>query len=144
MKSSVFSAALLSLSVISALVVAVSPLPAQAVDINPSTTSLKDGILPNCDPKDTNIKDGGDGCGVQDALQLVYNIIKYVTYIIIPIAILLLGYAGFTIMTSAGSTEKVGQAKHMINLVLIGLGIIFLSALIVRYVFIALQANTTP
>lgn len=109
---------------------------------NPSVESLADGILPNCDPTKTKIHDGQDGCGFDDALQLIYNIIKYISYIVIPLAIVLLGYAGFTIMTSAGETEKITQAKHMMTMVIIGILFIFLSNLAVRYLFKALGVQT--
>jgi hypothetical protein len=123
-----------------------APSPARALDINPSTTSLQNGILPACDPSNTNLTEGGgaaSGCGVDDAMQLIYNIIKYVTYITLSIAVLLIGYAGFTIMTSAGEAEKITQAKHMIQLLAIGIAIILLSTLIVQYVFKAIGVQST-
>lgn len=109
---------------------------------NPSVESLSDGILPNCDPTATKIGEGQEGCGFDDGLQLIYNIIKYISYIVIPLAIVLLGYAGFTIMTSAGETEKITQAKHMMTMVIIGILFIFLSNLAVRYLFKALGVQS--
>lgn len=109
---------------------------------NPSVQSLSDGILPNCDPSNTDLSAGGAGCGFSDAMQLIYNIIKYITYIVIPLATVLLGYAGFTIMTSAGESEKITQAKKMASMVLIGVLFIFLSTLTVKYIFKALGVNT--
>ena len=112
---------------------------------NPTNEQVSgnNGILTGCDPTSTSIKNGEVGCGVDDAMQLIYNIIHYVTYIIIPIAVLLLGYAGFTIMTSAGSTEKMSEAKKTFKLVAIGLAIIFGASLMVQYIFTALKVPTT-
>ncbi len=114
------------------------PLPGADVQ----ASDLGNGIIPDCEPSNTNIGPGEPGCGLDDAIQVIYNIISYISYIIIPIAVLLLGYAGFTIMTSAGNSEKVTQAWKMIRVTAIGLAIIFLSTLIVRYIFKALDVNT--
>jgi hypothetical protein len=109
---------------------------------DPDAQNLQNGILPDCIPSSSDIVEGGTGCGLDDATQLVYNVIKYISYIVIPIATLLLGYAGFTIMTSVGNTEKMNEAKGMLKKVVIGLALIFLSTLIVRYIFVALQVKT--
>jgi hypothetical protein len=136
--------ALLGLSFFSLIIILVPSLMAHAapLDANPSTTTFENGILPKCDPTFTDLKGGTvspktglPACGLNEGIQLIYNIIKYLTYIIIPIAVLLLGYAGFTIMTSAGNSEKMSQAKHMVELVAIGLAIIFLSSIIEIYLY---------
>ncbi len=141
----------LAILLLSSILVTATPaiVAAADLDVNPATTSLANGIMPACDPGYSDLKGGTIGpkglpaCGVTQALQLIYNIIKYVTYIIIPIAVLLIGYAGFTIMTSAGEAEKISQAKHMIQLLAIGIAIILLSTLIVQYVFKAVGVQST-
>lgn len=124
---------------------------AGAVDVNPNAKNIsQSGLISsdslNCDPTNSNLYEKTDGhplpgCGPNAALQLIYNVISYIGYIVIPIATALLGYAGFRIMTAAGNSEQLGEAKSMMTKVVIGIAIIFLSTMVIRYVFIALQVN---
>ena len=52
-------------------------------------------------------------------------------------------YAGFLWLTSAGSEEKVGQAKKIITSAIIGLVIIFISYAIATFVITQLIKATT-
>jgi hypothetical protein len=123
---------------------------AQGVDVNPDAKGIvSKGLLGSleCDPTNSNLTSPTGthklpGCGLNSALQLVYNVIRYIGYIVVPIATLLLGYAGFRLMTSAGNSEQFSEAKSMITKVVIGIVIIFLSTMVIRYVFIALQVSS--
>ena len=105
------------------------------------------GIIPDCDPTlppniiGTSTLPGG--CGLAKFIELIQSIIHYLMLVIIPIAILLLGWAGFKIMTSTGSEEKLGQARTMLTTVITGIVIISLSYLIVQAVFKILGVAST-
>jgi hypothetical protein len=97
-------------------------------------------VLPDCDAW-IFPKDGGRACGFSKFQELVVNIIKWLLYIIIPIAVCIVGWAGFKIMTSAGSSEAVHQAYGMIKIVVIGVLIAGLSYIIIVNLFNVLNVQ---
>jgi hypothetical protein len=98
-------------------------------------------VLPECDPSNTNLGDGGgstSGCGKDDFIQLLINVIKFAEKIIVPIAIAIVAYQAFIIVTSTGNAEKVSNATKMIGIAVTGVVILLLSHLIIQIIFNAL------
>jgi len=74
------------------------------------------------------------GLGTKDLREGVMGIINLIFTFLGVIAIVLILYAGFLWLVSAGSEEKVGQAKKIITGAVIGLVIIFISYAIAQFV----------
>lgn len=62
----------------------------------------------------------------------VYNFIKYAATIA---GVLMLVFSGITFVTAGGETAKKEKAKNMATGVIIGLIIIWIAPLVVRYIF---------
>jgi len=95
------------------------------------------GVVPTCDP--TLLPGEVGACGVSAAQQLIKNIIKFLFWIVIPIAAIMIGFGGFTIMTALGSPEKVKKGTSMITIALTGIAIMAVSYLLVQFIFTALN-----
>jgi Type IV secretion system pilin len=106
--------------------------------LNPTDAGFS--IVPDCDAW-IFPKDGGRACGFSKFEELIVNIIKWLLYIIVPIAVCLIGWAGFKIMTSAGDSEAIHQAYGIIKIVVIGVLIAALSYIIIVNVFNALNVQ---
>jgi isoprenylcysteine carboxyl methyltransferase (ICMT) family protein YpbQ len=52
-------------------------------------------------------------------------------------------YAGFTMLISAGNSQKIAQAKNILVAAVIGLAIVFSSYLIIKFVLAALGYSWT-
>ena len=76
-------------------------------------------------------------CTFNHLMQLLNNIIKYIILISVPIAACVIAYAGFIIMTS-GVSDKISQAKAMIQKVVIGFAFILAAWIIVNTILFAL------
>src|SRR5687768_5963618 len=72
-------------------------------------------LLPDCDAW-IFPKDGGRACGFSKFEELVQRVIKYLLYLIMIIAFVILGWAGFKILTSAGNSESIQEAYRMIKI----------------------------
>ncbi len=108
------------------------------LSFSPLAIAQSEGILPECDPTDTNLADGQDGCGKDDFADLIKNVIKWAERIIIPIAVAVVGWQAFVIMSSSGNVEKVKHATSMIWVAVIGIAILLLSHLAIQLIFSAL------
>ncbi len=97
-------------------------------------------LLPDCTASDP-IKDGANPCNLTKFQELIVNIITWLFYIVIPIAIFIFGWAGFMILTSAGNAERVSSAKSMIKVAIIGIVIVALALIIIQNVFRALNVK---
>jgi hypothetical protein len=93
-------------------------------------------LVPDCQ---ADLPPNEGGCGIDSFIQLIKNIIEYMTIIVIPIMVLLIGYAGFLVMTSGGNQERASQGWKMIKIAIIGIAIIGVSYLVVKFVFDALD-----
>jgi hypothetical protein len=83
-------------------------------------------------------------CGFDQLLTLVNTVIKFILFdLSIPIAAIMFAYAGFLLVTSAGSTEKRGTAKKIFTNVAIGLIFIAAAWLIIRTILTILGFNGT-
>ena len=92
-------------------------LPAQAID--------GDDLWGGTDKKDEVSTE--TGLGDQDPRTLVAKIIQVLLGFLGIIAVVLIVYAGFLWMTSAGNEEKVSTAKKILTASAIGLAIVLMS-----------------
>ncbi len=60
--------------------------------------------------------------------DLVKGIAKWFYYIMVPVASIMVLYAGFLFMTSAGDEEKIKKAKRAITWAVVGVAIILIGA----------------
>lgn len=86
-------------------------------------------------PAPTGLVPCSTGCGFQDILTLVNNVIDFLlTKMVIPIAAIMFAYAGFELVSSGGSTEKKGIAKKVFTDAVVGLIIAVAATLIVKLI----------
>ena len=98
-------------------------------------------IVPSCNTGAIDmrpVKEGGTGqylqpCDFTYVIKLVNNIITFLLFkIATPLVALIVTYAGFLILTSGGSSEKVTKGKHIFTNVIIGYVIALCAWLIVN------------
>jgi hypothetical protein len=142
-------------SLIAGLILYTAPIAVFATTVTPSPTPAGSvaeptQIVPECNPAlPPSAGPGPDGlppCGLNKFLELIQNIIKYITYISFPLAALMIGWGGIQIMTAAGSTEKISKGWSAIKISATGIAIILVSFLIVQAIFKLLEvdSNFTP
>ncbi len=126
----------------------VDPLPskcqgAAAGPTGPTSPTITNhgGIVPDCDP--ALPPSDPKGCGINKAVELIKNIMKYLFFIVLPIGALVICWGGFQIMTAAGSQEKVSSGIGSIKLAVIGIAIMLASYFIVQAVFLALGVSSS-
>lgn len=76
-------------------------------------------------------------CGnyeLNDFIILAINISRWILGIVGSLTLLMFIYGGFTFLISAGSNEKIGEAKKIITAAVIGLLIVLSSFLIIKFV----------
>ena len=106
--------------------------PAQALSLVPSATGEK------CDAGDAT------KCGnytLNDFVVLAVNVSKIILGLVGSLSLLMFIYGGFTFLISAGSSDKIGQAKKIIVAAIIGLIIVFTSWMIINFVTKAIGAR---
>ncbi len=81
-------------------------------------------------------------CTFGDVVLLAKNLVNFAFYLSVPAIILLLSYAGYLYMTSAGDEGKVGQAHTIFTNVAIGFCIVLAAWLIVTTMLRALLNQT--
>jgi hypothetical protein len=115
---------------------------------NPTSFIPGEGEEGYCDPTKADIKKGdlnpgGAGCGLDDFEKLLQRVIKYITFIVIPIAVGVIIYAGLVMMISGatGGEERISHAKKMMQVALWGIVIALGSYLIINSIFVALTGN---
>lgn len=79
--------------------------------------------------------------GLNDMLGLATWAANWILGIVGSLALLMFVYGGFILLTSAGSNEKVGEAKKTITAAVVGLVIVFGSAMIIKFVTSSLGIN---
>ncbi len=92
-------------------------------------------ILPPCTAT-------GD-CGVTDILAVLVNVAEYLLGISGAVALAMFVYGGFTFVLAAGDKTKVGKAIGILKSAVIGIAIIFLSGVIVRFATKALTGGSS-
>ena len=90
---------------------------AQTLDVTPNTTEV--------------CTEQGGASGFSDLLKRIINIISVIVGVIAVIMIII---GGFRYITSGGSSEKVTAAKNTLLYAIIGLVIVALAQVIVRFV----------
>lgn len=102
-------------------------------------TSSDGRIIPACDPSllpnSTTTTNLGGPCGLNAFAQLLANIIWYLNIIIVPIAFCVIGYAGFTILTAAGNSERIQKGYGMIKIAVIGIIILVSTYVLMESIF---------
>lgn len=86
---------------------------------------------PNQNPTTTCQTNGQGDTKINSLLQQIINIFSVIVGVV---AVIMIIYAGFRYITSGGDSSKVGNAKNTILYALIGLVIVALSQVIVRFV----------
>ncbi len=79
-------------------------------------------IVPQC-PK--------TGCGWPELSQLIQNLMNLLLYGAIPLAVIVILYGGFVILTAAGSETRFSKGKSAIIGAIVGLFIVFGSYILV-------------
>lgn len=90
-------------------------------------------LLPPCTKK-------GD-CGISDILIVLVNGAEFLLAISGAVALLFFVYAGFVLLASAGRPAEVEKGKLILRNALIGIAIIFLSGVIIRFTTEALTGG---
>lgn len=88
-----------------------------------------------CDGTETAIINGKTvvvGCQFNDFVQLGQNLINFLIVLSIPLTAIAFAWAGFLMVTSAGSEEKIKQGKAIFGKVLVGF-IFILGAWLIVY-----------
>ena len=81
----------------------------------------------------------GKACNFDMLMKLVSNVLDFIfKFMVIPIAAIMMAYAGFELVTSGGSTEKRGVAKKIFWNSVIGLAIATLAWVLVKLILTTL------
>jgi hypothetical protein len=81
------------------------------------------------------IADPNDACNFNELMHLINNIISFILFgLAIPIAGIMFAYAGFTLLTSGGSSGAKTKAKEIFFSAAVGLVISFVAYIIVVFV----------
>ncbi len=104
------------------------------------------GILPAATGTTTPSCKGGDTTycgdyGVNDFVQLAVNISQWILGIVGSLALVMFIYGGLMFLISAGSSDKIAEARKIIVAAAIGLIIVFASYLIIKFVLLSLGLN---
>lgn len=83
-----------------------------------------------CGPGYLNAPD----CGANEFFGLLHNLMKYAVYFTVIIVSLAAIYAGFRILTSEGSPEKIKEGYSALTAAVIGVVIIFSAWIIVNLI----------
>ncbi len=86
----------------------------------------------------------GAGCSTCHIVTTVNGVVKWLVQIMVVLAGLILAWAGFTMVTSGGSSEKISHAKEMMVNSLIGFIILLSAWLVVDTILKALVGETLP
>lgn len=101
--------------------------------LNIKTVAQAKGIVP---------PPGADGSyGLPEFYQLIANIMDFLLTISIPVAIAVIVYGGFKMMTSGGSEQKIKDGKQAILAAVVGLAIAFGSFIIIKLIGRAIGYN---
>lgn len=84
---------------------------------------------------------GGSGepaCGWPEFNKLIENVMNFMLTIAIPLAIVVIIYGGFLLMTSGGSEKRIADGRQAILAAIIGLAIVFGSFIIIKLIGMAI------
>ena len=112
---------------------ALVPASAYAANIQDSVCYGADKLQVSTAPAGADCQTSTSG-GVTGFNKLLTEIINVVSVIVGIIAVIMIIFAGFRYITSGGASDKVGNAKNTILYALIGLVVVALAQLIVKFV----------
>lgn len=92
-----------------------------------STAFASNGLVPQCD---------GPSCTICDLIKLAHNVINYAIQISFVLAIAMVVFGGYTLLTSAGSEEKVTSSRKIMWYAVLGLALVLASWAIVNTFFL--------
>lgn len=99
-------------------------------------------LLPECArTSDPNL---AGQCAISDILAVFINLAEYLLGITGAVALGFFIYGGFTWVLSGGQKEKVQKGKDILRNAVIGIAIIFLSGVIVRFTTRSLTGGKSP
>jgi len=78
---------------------------------------------------------------LSDILAIAISSSRWILGIVGSLALLMFIYGGFTFLISAGSSEKIGEAKKILIAAVVGLLIVFASYIIIKFVLQSLGMN---
>ena len=100
------------------------------------------GVDLQCSPEKAPNK---GGCGIPAFTLLIGAIIDFLTKtIVVPLAVIMMIYAGFVIMTAGGSADKVSQGRKIITTALIGVVIALLAGVAVGIIYKLVTNQAVP
>lgn len=79
--------------------------------------------------------------GITDINTLIARVINVILSLVGSISLLMFVYGGLTWMTSAGSADKIKKGREIIVWAIIGLGIVFTSYILVKFVIQSLAGS---
>jgi len=106
-----------------------------------SKSSLAVSIVPGAADGNSSYEKGN--YELNDILRVGVQVTKFILGIVGSLALLFFIYGGVTFLISAGSSDKVQQAKTIIVNASIGLIIVFMSYIIIEFAMKALGVNWT-
>ena len=128
---------------------------ALVVILVPLTNIAEAGLVPNCN-SGTVIPESKDSngvvtqahfdntCDLESVMQLVNNVINFLLIdLASPLAAIIICYAGFLMITSGGSSEKVTKVKKIITRLIIGY-IIALAAWLIIHTILSTLGFSGP
>ena len=139
---------LLKTSIFLIALLAISPVAVFAAD-PPTTTNIQgaactgSGIKITSDPNENACK-SIENEGGSTANKLVKTVVNILTLIVGILAVIMIIFAGFRYVTSGGKDDAVKGAKNTILYAVIGLVIVALAQIIVRFVITKTSEATNP
>ncbi|MEK7640939.1 MAG: pilin [Patescibacteria group bacterium] len=108
-----------------------------ALAATPAPVDLQ--LRPKCDPTLAPTMPGS--CDLNAFVGFIQNLIEFMFYISIPIAVMFIIYGSFVIMTAGGSEDRFKKGKGVITAAIVGIIIVFSSNLIVTTIEKALKTG---
>mgnify|MGYP001580646101 CR=1 FL=1 len=103
------------------------------------------GVQLNCDPSLPPDDSIGNGCGLQEVIQFMNGVLKFLLNTIIgPLAVLMLIVGGYYFLTAAGSPERMEKGKKIITIALIGVVIAAVAGIMVGILSGILTGQDVP
>jgi hypothetical protein len=108
-----------------------------------ATTVTFHGLVPDCNTGPLNAKGMyANPCDFEDAMIMINKIINFLLFVIAtPFVALCIAWAGWLMISSGGSSEKVTKAKHIATNLVIGYVIALAAWLIVKTILVSLGFN---
>ncbi len=111
---------------------------------SPIITFAANPLVPDCNTGALNASGSGyvNACDFNALVGMVNNGINWlIIYLATPLAAIAFAYAGFLLLTSGGSEEKLRKAKTIILNVVVGFVIALAAWLIVKTILVTLGFN---